>query len=420
MTEGSKYYVGLSFRLTLLFLFFSPCALSHLVDELLQCDPVFFLPPNWQNWQTTMLKSWLQRRAGTSVPAPIVIAPSRQFDGNDGPWSSFNIEIGTPPQTVRVLPSTKSTQTFAINPQGCTSSDASNCSDSRGGFFNPNTSSSWTVNQDISGGLYPLELETDLNVTGTGLYGYDTVAFPGGSGPSLTQQVVASVATKSFFLGLFGLSPYSSPLPSTTAQLPTYLSTLNQSSLIPSMSWSYTAGNQYRSGPAYGSLILGGYDASRFEPNDILFPFNDTNAGDFIVNIGSTFLINNSVPLTLATKGESLAVRIDSTTPYIILPETVYTSFEEAFGLVWDDDVGAYLVNETLHDSLQSNDTSVIFNLGNSTTVPGQGFNLTLPYSALDLIAGPPLLNKAGRYFPLMRAANESQYVLGRTFLQEA
>ena len=367
-----------------------------------------------------MLKGWLQRRADSSLPAAIVIAPSQQFDGNDGPWSSFNIEIGTPPQTVRVLPSTKSTQTFAVSPLGCTSSDASNCSDARGSFFNPNTSSSWTVNQDISGGYYPLELETDLNVTGTGLYGYDTVAFPGGSGPSLTQQVVASVATKAYFLGLFGLSPYSSPLPSTTAQLTTYLSTLNQSSLIPSMSWSYTAGNQYRPGPAYGDLILGGYDTSRFEPNDIPFPFNDTNAGDFIVNIGATILINSSGPLTLSTQGESLPVRIDSTTPYIILPETVYAGFEQAFGLVWDDDVGAYLVNDTLHDSLKSNDTSVIFNLGNSNTTPGQGFNITLPYSAFDLIAGPPLLNKAGRYFPLMRAANESQYVLGRTFLQEA
>ena len=367
-----------------------------------------------------MLKSWLQRRAGTSLPAAIVVAPSQQFDGNDGPWSSFNIEIGTPPQTVRVLPSTKSTQTWAINPQGCTSSDASNCSDSRGGFFNPNTSSSWTVNKDISGGYYPLELETDLNVTGTGLYGYDTVALSGGS-PSLAQQVVASIALKDYFLGLFGLSPYSSPLPSTTAQLTTYMSTLNQSSLIPSMSWSYTAGNQYRSGPAYGSLILGGYDTSRFEPNDILFPFNDTNAGDFIVNIGSTFLLNSSGPLlTLATQDESLAVRIDSTTPYIILPETVYTQFEDTFGLIWDDDVGAYLVNDTLHDSLQKQDISVIFNLGNSSTKPGEGFNLTLPYSAFDLIAGPPLLNKPGRYFPLMRAANESQYVLGRTFLQEA
>lgn len=373
--------------------------------------------------QTTMVKdwkNWLQRRAGPSLPAAIVVAPSQHFDGNDGPWSSFEIEIGTPAQTVRVLPSTKSSQTFAVNPQGCTSSDASNCSDSRGGFFNPKTSTSWTVNQDIQGGYYPLELETDLNITGTGLYGYDTVAFPGSNGLSLTQQVVASIATKRFFIGLFGLNPYTSPLPSTTAQLPSYLSTLNQSNMIPSMSWSYTAGNQYRSGPAYGDLILGGYDTSRFDPNDILFTFNDTNAGDFIVNIGSTFLINNGEPETLTTPNESLPVRIDSTTPYLILPQTLYSAFEDIFKLVWDENVQAYLVNDTLHDSLQSQDASVIFNLGNSTTVPGQGFNVTLPYSAFDLIAGPPLLNKPGRYFPLMRAANESQYVLGRTFLQEA
>lgn len=276
------------------------------------------------------------------------------------------------------------------------------------------------MNRDSSGGIYPLEFETDLYVNGTSLYGFDTVAFPGGNGPSLTQQVVASVANEQLYLGLFGLSPYSSPLPSTTAQLPNYLESLNDSNLIPSTSWSYTAGNQYRPGPAYGDLILGGSDTSRFEPNDITFPFNNTNAGNFIVNIGSILLTNSSGPLNVSTPGESLPVRVDSTTPYIFLPQTVCTSFEDTFKLVWDDDVQAYLVNDTLHDSLQSSDISVIFNLGNLSTTPGQGFNITLPYSAFDLTAGPPLLNKAGRYFPLMRATDESQYVLGRTFLQEA
>lgn len=31
-----------------------------------------------------------------SLPAPIVIPASQDFDGNDGPWSSFVIQVGTP------------------------------------------------------------------------------------------------------------------------------------------------------------------------------------------------------------------------------------------------------------------------------------------------------------------------------------
>ena len=367
-----------------------------------------------------MWSRWLGRRVTPSVPAPISIAPSQEFDGNDGPWSSFPIQIGTPPQTVKVLVSTASSQTWAVNPQGCLASDLGNCPTLRGGFFNPNVSSSWNQNQDVANGLAPLLLESNfLNETGNGLYGYDTIVL-GSGGPTLDQQVVASIATKQFYTGLFGLNPQSSELPETTFQIPAYLSKLNQSNLIPSLSWSYTAGNQYRPGPVFGSLILGGYDDSRFVPNDVSFTFNTTDPRGLMVNIGEMFLTTNDFTTTLSTNNESLPAFIDSTSPYIILPLNVCEQFEETFGLSWNESVQAYLVNDTLHDTLTNQDTSVAFNIGNPSTVPGQGFNISLPYSAFNLTASAPLLNTAGRYFPLIRAANDSQITLGRTFLQEA
>ena len=369
-----------------------------------------------------MWRSWLSKRVTPPVPAPISIAPSLEFDGNDGPWSSFPIQIGTPPQTVKVLVSTASSQTWAVNPQGCTTTDPGNCSTSRGGFFQPNVSSSWTLNQDVADGIAPLLLETNLNDTGNGLYGYDTVILggQGSNGPKLDQQVVATIATKQFYLGLFGLNPQSSTLPDTTFQIPAYLSKLNQSDLIPSLSWSYTAGNQYRPGPAYGSLILGGYDDSRFVPNNVSFTFNTTDPRGLMVNIGEMFLTTNDSTTPLSTNNESLPAFIDSTSPYIILPLNVCEQFEDAFGLSWNQSVQAYLVNDTLHSTLLSQGTSVVFNIGNPSTVPGQGFNISLPYSAFDLTASAPLLTTPGRYFPLMRASNDSEITLGRTFLQEA
>ena len=369
------------------------------------------------------MSSWLGKRAASQVPAPISVLPSQKFEGVDGSWSLFPLRIGTPPQTVNVLVSTASSQTLVVDPQGCVPSDPANCSTLRGGFFDPNVSSTWTRNGDASGGLFSIPLEWDLNVTSKGSYGYDTVILggTGSGGPSLDQQVVAAVADKGYYIGHFGLNPPSSVLPSTTAQIPSYISKLNESNLIPSLSWSYTAGAQYRPGPAYGSLVLGGYDSSRFVPNDVSFPFNTTASKDLMVNIGVITLISpDDTIATLTTDNESIPAFIDSTTPYIILPPNLCAQFEESFGITWNEGVQAYLVNDTLHSDLKSQNTSVIFTLGNAPTAPESGFNVTLPYDAFDLIAGPPLLNNASRYFPLMRASNDSEITLGRTFLQEA
>lgn len=37
---------------------------------------------------------------------PIVVNSSSNWDGDDGPWSSFVVQIGTPPQSMKVFIST--------------------------------------------------------------------------------------------------------------------------------------------------------------------------------------------------------------------------------------------------------------------------------------------------------------------------
>lgn len=363
------------------------------------------------------------KRAAASVqlPAPISVAASGEFNGNDGPWSTFSINVGTPPQAVKVLISIVSSQTWVVAPEGCTRNDLANCSISRGGVFQPNSSSTWIQNQDTANGLYPLTLETNLNRTGNGLYGTDTISLMGKdtSGPTLTKQVVAAIATKEYYLGLFGLNPYAAPLLDTATNLPTYLSSLNESGLIPSLSWGFTAGNPYRPGPTYGSLTLGGYDTSRFVPNNVSFAFNSNDTRSFTVNIRSIILTTKDSDTVLETPNRSLLAAIDSTIPDMVLPVDVCQQFEMAFGITWNEAVQGYTVNETLHNALSSQNTSVVLTLGNSSAISDQGFNISLPYAAFDLIAGPPLLNIASRYFPLRRAANDSQVTLGRTVLQE-
>lgn len=138
----------------------------------------------------------LSPRAATTVPAPIVFPPSQEFQGNDGPWSTFTLRLGTPEQDVNVMVSTASYQTWAVIPEGCTLDDPSNCKDLRGGEFNYNDSSTWVQNNVTENGLFALNLEINLGYgpDGNGLFGYDTVglSWMGSGGKKLILRLVES------------------------------------------------------------------------------------------------------------------------------------------------------------------------------------------------------------------------------------
>lgn len=93
--------------------------------------------------------------------------------------------------------------------------------------------------------------------------------------------------------------------------------------------------------------------------------------------------------------------------------------FEDAFGLTYNDTINRYLVNNTLREQLQSRNPSISFILGNDIS-GGANVNITLPYQAFDLTLDKPIVNSTQYYFPLRRAANDTQTTLGRAFLQEA
>lgn len=329
------------------------------------------------------------------------------------------IQVGTPAQNVKTLISTAGYQTWAVLPQGCTSSDPPTCGISRGGEFRPNESTTWVANNVTSKGIFSLGLELNLGYAGNnGEYGYDTVAlgWQGSGGPSLDQQIVAGIATKQFYLGIFGLNPRPSNFTSFNNPIPSYMSNLRKKSLISSLSWGYTAGNQYRLNKVLGSLTLGGYDASRFIPNNVSFAFNEIDNRDLTVVVKQVTMKAENVSQDFLSG--SIAAFVDSTVPYLYLPLDVCEKFEAAFGLTWNTDVQAYLVNDTLNNRLKAQNPSVTFTLGTLATT--NTVDISLPYAAFDLIADYPLMLNKTRYFPLVRATNDSQYTLGRSFLQEA
>jgi hypothetical protein len=88
----------------------------------------------------------LQRRT-VVTPAPISATPSQAWQGNDGPWSSFVIRVGTPAQVFAVFISTAGQETWVPVPAGCTPEDPSDCGAERGVYpFDGEPSTGFQVN----------------------------------------------------------------------------------------------------------------------------------------------------------------------------------------------------------------------------------------------------------------------------------
>ena len=325
------------------------------------------------------------------------------------------MQVGTPPQTLRLLPSNSGNTLWLVLPQGCGLNDPGNCGDLRGTLFLPNTSSTWT---DI--GLYTLTLteEVDLGYSGNADYGYDniTLGWPGTDLPSLNHQVIEGFVTKDLYTGSIGLSPRAINISTLNDPHPSFLGALAQQNKTPSTSWAYTAGTYYRQPTAFGSLTLGGYDTTRFVENNVTFAFGPDTSRDLVVPILS--IISDTVTPPLLS--EVIYAYIDFLIPHIWLPLDVCKSFERAFGLIYNETAGLYFVNDTLHDKLVSQNPNVTFTLGLPGSARPDTVDITMHYGSFDLMAEYPIVNNATRYFPLRQAQNRSQYTLGRAFLQDA
>ena len=110
---------------------------------------------------------------------------------------------------------------------------------------------------------------------------------------------------------------------------------------------------------------------------------------------------------------------VDSTQPWIYLPSEACTAFERQFNLQYNSAVASYVVSDEQHDVLMASNPNITFTIADSKD-GGPTVDIVLPYSSFDLELKPPLARENARYFPIAPAQNESQYTLGRTFLQEA
>lgn len=368
-----------------------------------------------------------------TVPAPFVVAPTWQWDGNDGNWTTFGIKIGTPAQSFRVLPSTSGAETWVPIPAGCdgTLAGVSNCGTLRGidnydgspsKGFETNNSSSWKTI-----GIYELSAEQNLfgADNNTGIYGTDSLsldALPSGSSPQLSSQTIAGITTGDFWLGSLGLGIASANFSTESSLIPSMMSTLKNQSVIPSLSYGYTAGAHYSSNKTPGSLVLGGYDQARFTPSNSSFPLSGDQNQTLSIGIKSIIVANGLSATYASMQIDTITATIDSAVTELWLPQLTCDTFADAFGLTYDTTTELYTVNSTTHSELLQRNPSITFTVQSVNTADAGSTYTTivLPYSAFDLYAGIPIYNESTPYFPIRVAANESQQVIGRTFLQEA
>lgn len=378
--------------------------------------------PSLSAWKTDsrLKRLWRRQSNDANTPNAISIAPSQYWEGNDGPWSTFPLQVGTGAvgglQNVRVDISTAATAIWTVGAQGCPTDFGSGCANSRGGLFLPNQSLTWTPNS-----IYQTGLEMNLGLDSSGYVGFDkaTLGWQGSGGPTDEHSIIWNLADGNWWQGVFGLNPRPTNFTTFTDPQTSFIQTLVNNQKIPSTSWGYTAGNQYRLDSVYGSLTLGGYDSNRFYPNNLTFDFFEDISRDLSVNLQSITTSKGS-PSNLLPDG-SISIFIDSTVPEIWLPESACAAFESAFGIEYNNNYNRYLVTATQREKLLAQNAQISFTLGTSVN-GGETVDITLPYQAFDLqVQFPIVMNpNTSYYFPLQKAANDTQYTLGRTFLQEA
>ncbi|KAF1965293.1 acid protease [Bimuria novae-zelandiae CBS 107.79] len=360
-----------------------------------------------------------------SLPKPFSFSNSQIWDGNDGKWSSFLVRVGTPEQTFRVLPASRHGETIIPIAEGCEKmrNAPSNCGDLRGSYvFQGTESDGFQVNETQSWhqiGIYEMGIRPEIGFDASALYGLDNVGLQvaNSGGPTLGNMVVAGVAQPTVFVGQFGLSPKPSNFSGLNSPQKSFMQKLRDDNHIPSVSYGYTAGAYYKIPKVHGSLTLGGYDQSRFTPNNITFPFDADDDRPTSLTVQS-ITAQNTLERTVTLLLDATYVAIDSTVPHMWLPDDVCDRFEKSFGLTYDNKTDLYTINDTMHQQMLELNPTITISLG-ETSDPTACVNIVLPYGAFDVQASFPYYKEAVNYFPLRRGKNETQYTLGRVVFQE-
>ena len=328
-----------------------------------------------------------------------------------------------------MFPNVGSSETWVVGPGGCDGTFT--CQQERGGLFTSELSSTWH-----SLGDYELDFDSELGDSGSAEYGLDTIALD--DVISLPGQIIGVLNTTDSWLGQLGLGVHLTRFAGTVNRLTLLSSLVEDAGIIPSHSYGYTAGAWYRLKNVPASLTLGGVDTNRFVPNTATYSLGPQLQPIVAINeISVTSAPSGntdgpswkSKPLILLDQNQADLFTIDSSTPFLWLPESACDNFATALGLLYNETLGLYLYNESVSNPENLTEWDITFTIALSD-LPGSSSNrvdITLPYTAFNLQLTYPFPNLDANfsspptnYFPLRRAISSDQYTIGRVFLQES
>ena len=229
---------------------------------------------------------------------------------------------------------------------------------------------------------------------------------------------MAGVATADFYLALWGIRPLAANLTDFNNPIPSWISSLKEKGLIRSLSWAYTAGCYAAfqgNKQSMTSLTLGGYNEAIFVPSNSTLHFNSQPERDLSVGVQNISL--NGLQLLSAP----ILALLDSTVPHLWLPEECCQLFESQLELVYNETLNLYLINSSSTNALLHRNLNISFHISNDAASPAD-VTIQIPLRALVLNATNQARHISGNatYFPIRRAANSTQFTLGRAFFQYA
>ncbi|KFY16972.1 hypothetical protein V492_00981 [Pseudogymnoascus sp. VKM F-4246] len=384
---------------------------------------------------------------------PQVIPWSSNSYGPDGPWQAVNIRIGTPLQSIDLLPG-GSWMSNVLESSICETS--SPCiAQSAGVYDNSSSSTTFEIGQTgtLKNETFAHTVGALPTIFGSAHWMFDTVAVKareGASGDSFTASI------EDFDMLVVsnghGTLPDGSTYPLTIGKLalgapefnqswayfppdPRWNGTFITSSMFgegrtPSNSYGMHIGSAAFGIP--GSLTIGGYDQSRVLGPVSSQPYSIDHLPIDLIDIGigvgggaSPFDFSSQAGLLASGNSSirsSMQVAVDATVPYLYLPQSTCDSITEHLPMTFQPKYGLYFWDtaDPQYKTIISSSSYLSFTFRLSSSV-SQNITIKVPFSLLNLTLTSPIISTPTPYFPCFAGqAPGGIFSLGRSFLQAA
>jgi hypothetical protein len=385
---------------------------------------------------------------------PQTVKWSSKSYGPDGPWQAVTVYVGSPPQTVDLLPG-GSWMSNVLAPTVCANGVACDVA-KLAGFYNPSASSTtFEIGQtgDISNASMAATVGALPSLYGSANWMFDSISIPLSNGISgngynaliidfdllvisAANEKLPDGTTYPVQIGKLGLGApnfnqtwnHFPPNPNWNGTL--LPSALFEQGLAPSDSYGMHIGSAAMGIP--GSLNIGGFDQSRaLEPVSSQayvidhLPIDLLDIGIGVAEGASPFNFTSQSGLLAegnSSMGVATSVFVEAPVPYLYLPQSTCDAITKYLPVTFQEKYGLYFWNTEDPDykRIVSSPSFLSFTFRFSGSL-SQNMTINVPFSLLNLTLTAPIISTPTQYLPLRPGQGPNgAYELGRAFLQAA